>query len=113
MNFNNFTTKSQEAIQQAQQIATGYNHQAIEPAHILKGMLEVDENVIPFLLKKLNINVNQLDNRLDTLIQGFPSVSGGNIYLSEDANKILQKAVASLKSFGDEFVSIEHILLAM
>ncbi len=113
MNFNNFTTKSQEAIQQAQQIATGYNHQAIEPAHILKGMLEVDENVIPFLFKKLNINMQQVNAGVDTLIKGFPAVSGANVYLSEDSNKILQKAVASLKGSGDEFVSIEHILLGM
>src|ERR1700679_812442 len=113
MNFNNFTTKSQEAIQQAQQIASGYNHQSIEPAHILKGMMEVDENVIPFLLKKLNVNIQQLNTGLDKIIQSFPTVQGANAYLSDDSNKMLQKAVSYLKTFGDEFVSIEHILLAM
>ncbi len=113
MNLNNFTTKSQEAIQQAEQIASGYNHQAIEPAHILKGMMEVDENVIPFLLKKLNVNSQQLETGLDKIIKSYPSVSGANVYLSDDSNKVLQKAISYLKGFGDEFVSIEHILMAL
>jgi len=113
MNLNNFTIKSQEAVQQAQQIAAGFEQQSIEPAHILKGVLEVDENVIPFILKKVNANINNITNGVDSLVQGYPRVSGGNQYLSEDGNKVLQKAVSYLKPFGDEFVALEHIFLAV
>jgi len=112
MNFNNFTIKSQEAIQQAQQVASGNGQQSIEPAHFLKGMLAVDENVLPFIFKKANVNLNRVINGVDTLIQSYPKVSGGNPYLSDDSNKLLQKAQAWLKPMGDEFVSLEHLLLA-
>ncbi|OZA60749.1 MAG: ATP-dependent chaperone ClpB, partial [Sphingobacteriales bacterium 39-40-5] len=113
MNLNNFTIKAQEAIQKASEIASGNQQQAIETAHILKGLLSVDENVISYLLKKLNVNINRISEVLDAQIQSFPKVSGSEIYLSSGANSALQKAVSYLKEFKDEFVSVEHVLLGL
>src|SRR3954466_11202535 len=113
MNFNNFTIKAQEAVQKASEIATGNQQQAIETAHILKGLLLVDENVITYLLKKLNVNLNRLNDTLDAQIKSFPKVSGSDVYLSSATNAALQKATAYLKEFKDEFVSVEHILLGI
>ena len=113
MNLNNFTIKAQEAVQKAQEIASGLQQQAIENAHLLKALLSVDENVVGYLLKKLNINISRLGTDLDALIATYPKVSGTNIYLSNSANATLQKAQAYLKDFKDEFVSVEHILLAL
>jgi ATP-dependent Clp protease ATP-binding subunit ClpB len=113
MNFNNFTIKAQEAVQKASEIATGNQQQAIENAHLLKGLLLVDENVISYLLKKLNVNISRLNDTLDKQIESFPKVSGSNVYLSSNANTALQKAQSYLKEFKDEFVSVEHILLGV
>jgi ATP-dependent Clp protease ATP-binding subunit ClpB len=113
MNFNNFTIKAQEAVQKASEIATGNQQQAIENAHLLKGLLLVDENVISYLLKKLNVNLNRLNENLDQQIASYPKVSGSNIYLSSETNSALQKAQSYLKEFKDEFVSVEHILLGI
>ncbi|MGJ1204862.1 ATP-dependent chaperone ClpB [Sphingobacterium lactis] len=113
MNFNNYTIKAQEAIQKASEIATGNQQQAIEPAHIMKALLTVDENVIGHLLKKLNVNINYLTQEVDKLIESYPKVSGSNVYLSNSATAVLQKAQSYLKEFNDEFVSIEHILLGL
>jgi len=113
MNFNNFTIKAQEAVQKASEITTGNQQQAIETAHLLKGLLLVDENVITYLLKKLNVNLNRLNTILDEQIASFPKVSGSNVYLSSNANSALQKATGYLKEFKDEFVSVEHILLGI
>jgi len=113
MNFNNFTIKAQEAVQKASEIATGNQQQAIETAHLLKGLLLVDENVITYLLKKLNVNLNRLNDTLDTQIASFPKVSGSNVYLSSSVNTVLQKAQSYLKEFKDEFVSVEHLLLGI
>lgn len=113
MNFNNFTIKAQEAIQKASEITVGNQQQAIEPAHLLKALLVVDENVVSHLLKKLNANIPLLNESLDSLIAGFPKVSGSNIYLANDTNAIIQKAQSYLKDFNDEFVSVEHLLLAI
>lgn len=113
MNLNNFTTKSQEALQQASQIAFENQQQAIESGHILKGMLEVDENVLPFLFKKQQIDPALINNGVDAIIATYPKVSGGQPYLSNDASQLLQRATAMLKEFGDEYVSLEHLLLAM
>jgi len=113
MNFNNFTIKSQEAVQKAQEIASAFQHQQIENAHLLKGMLSVDENVVPYLLQKLNVNVPIFIKTLDKIIASFPKVSGGEQYLSRDANKVVTKAADIAKEMGDEFVAIEHLLLAM
>lgn len=113
MNLNNFTIKAQEAIQKASEIASGNQQQAIETAHILKGLLSVDENVISYLLKKLNVNLNRISEVLDAQIKSFPKVSGSDIYLSSGANNALQKGMSYLKEFKDEFVSVEHILLGL
>ncbi|WP_367865961.1 ATP-dependent chaperone ClpB [Pedobacter sp. WC2423] len=113
MNFNNFTIKAQEAVQQASEIAQGNQQQAIETAHLLKGLLTVDENVVSYVLKKLNVNLNTLNINLDEQIAKFPKVSGSNGYLSSGANSALQKAQTYLKEFKDEFVSVEHLLLGI
>jgi ATP-dependent Clp protease ATP-binding subunit ClpB len=113
MNFNNFTIKAQEAVQKASEITTGNQQQAIETAHLLKGLLLADENVISYLLKKLNVNLNRLNETLDEQIGSFPKVSGSKSYLSSNSNSALQKATAYLKEFKDEFVSVEHILLGI
>ncbi|MCI4648894.1 ATP-dependent chaperone ClpB [Phaeodactylibacter sp.] len=113
MNLNNFTIKAQEAVQHAQQIAMQEQHQAIEPAHLLKGILQVDENVTPFVLKKLGVNFDNIKKATDSIIQSYPSVSGGSQYLSRTATEVLQKANTYLKDFEDEFVALEHILLAL
>lgn len=113
MNFNNFTIKAQEAIQQASEIAQGNQQQAIETAHLLKGLLTVDENVVSYVLKKLNVNLNVLNQQLDTQIAKFPKVSGSNAYLTSGSNTAIQKAQSYLKEFKDEFVSVEHLLLGI
>jgi len=113
MNLNNYTIKSQEAVQQAQQIATGMGNQSIETGHLLKGILEVDENVTPFILQKLGVNLSIFKQTLDKIVESYAKVSGGNQYLSQNANKALQKATGLLKEFNDEYVSIEHLLLGI
>lgn len=113
MNLNNFTIKSQEAIQQAQQIAQGFGQQQLENEHFFKGILEVDENVAPFILKKLNVNLNLFKQILDSTIQSFPKVSGGDIMLSREANNTLLEANNIAKKMNDEYVSVEHLILAI
>ncbi len=113
MNFNNFTIKSQEAIQQAQQLAQGFGHQQIENEHIFKAIFEVDENVLPFLLKKLDVNINLLQQVLDSTLESFPKVSGGEIQLSREAGKSLNEASIIAKKMNDEYVSIEHLVIAI
>ncbi len=113
MNFNNFTIKSQEAIQHAQQIAQGMGHQQIENEHIFKSISEVEENVLPFILKKLNVNTSILKQILEKELERFPQVSGGDIMLSREANKTLTEASIIAKKMEDEYVSIEHLLLAI
>lgn len=113
MNFANFTIKSQEAIQRAQQLAQSFGHQQIENEHIVKAILEVDENVTPFLLKKLNVNLGLFQQILDSTLQSFPKVSGGEMTLSRDASTALNEASNIARKMNDEFVSIEHLLLAI
>src|SRR5690625_2520422 len=113
MNFNNFTIKSQEAIQQAQQIAHGHGHQQIENEHILKALFEIDENVVPFILKKLNVNVQMLQEILNKQLQSFPKVSCGDLMLSRETARTITEASTIAKKMNDEYVSIEHILLAI
>lgn len=113
MNFNNYTIKSQEAIQQAQQLAQGLGHQQIENEHIMKAILDIDENVTPFLLKKLNVNTGMLQQILDKQLDSFPKVSGGDIILSREAGKTVNEASIIAKKMDDEYVSIEHLLLAI
>ncbi|WP_435412622.1 ATP-dependent chaperone ClpB [Psychroserpens mesophilus] len=113
MNFNNYTIKSQEAIQQAQQLAQSLGHQQIENEHIIKAIFEVDENVLPFILKKLNINIDVLKLALDKQLESFAKVSGGDIMLSREANKALNEASIIAKKMNDEYVSVEHLILAI
>ena len=113
MNFNNLTIKSQEALQIAQQIAQSYGQQQLENEHIFKGILDVDENVTPFILNKLNVNIDLFKKILDSTIQSFPKVSGGEIMLSRDVNTTLTEANIIAKKMNDEYVSIEHLLLAI
>ncbi|MFZ4414528.1 MAG: ATP-dependent Clp protease ATP-binding subunit, partial [Bacteroidales bacterium] len=113
MNFNNFTIKSQEAVQKAMEIALEHQHQAIENVHILKGMMRVDETLVPFLLKKLNVNTAVFIQSLDKIITSLPKTNGGNPYLTNDVNQSLINAANYLKEFGDEYVSIEHLLLGI
>ncbi len=113
MNFNNFTIKSQETIQQAQQLAQGFGHQQIENEHIFKAIFDVDENVLPFLLKKLNVNINLLQQVLDSTLQSFPKVSGGELQLSREAGTALNEATIIAKKMDDEYVSIEHLVIAI
>ncbi|HMU13640.1 MAG TPA: ATP-dependent chaperone ClpB [Flavobacteriales bacterium] len=113
MDLNKFTIRSQQAIQQAQTIATGYGQQMLENGHLLKGILEVDPDVTPFLLKKLNVNVPVMTQALDRIVQGYPKVSGGQVSLSRYSSDALTKALAALKEFGDEFASVEHMLIGI
>ncbi len=113
MNFNNYTIKSQEAIQQAQQLAQGLGHQQIENEHIFKALFDVDENVLPFLLKKLNVNVALLQQILDKEIESFSKVSGADLMISREASKALNEASIIAKKMNDDFVSIEHLILAI
>ena len=113
MNFNNFTIKSQEAVQRAQQIAIGNETQIIELGHILKGAFEIDQNVIPFIFKKLGVNFNAVDQALDRIIEGYPKVSGGSVNLSRFSNEAMNKAANFAEQSKDEFVSIEHMLFGL
>ena len=113
MNFNNYTIKSQETLQQAQQIAQSYGHQHIENEHLFKALFEVDENVLPFLLKKLNSNTALLKQLLDKQLESFPKVTDADITLSRAAGKSLTEAAIIAKQMKDEYVSIEHIILAI
>ncbi len=113
MNINKFTIKSQEAIQLSQQLAQSFGQQQIENEHIFKAIFEVDENVAPFILKKLNVNVPLFQQILDSTIQSFPKVTGGEIMLSRTANTTLNESEIIAKKMNDEFVSIEHLLLAI
>jgi ATP-dependent Clp protease ATP-binding subunit ClpB len=113
MNINKFTIKSQEAIQLSQQLTQSLGQQQIENEHIFKAIFEVDENVAPFILKKLNVNVPLFLQILDSTIQSFPKVSGGEIMLSRTANTTLNEAEIIAKKMNDEFVSVEHLILAI
>ena len=113
MNLNNFTIKSQEAVQKASTLAHAHQNQAVENGHLLKGLMTEAEDVVSFLLNKQNINISNLTKVLDKVIESYPKVAGGEEYLSPAANAALQKAIAISKDFGDQFVSIEHILLGI
>jgi len=113
MNFNNYTIKAQEAVQQAQQIATVNQNQAIETAHLIKGIMAADDNVLRFLTNKLGIDFNAFEKGIDSIIRAYPKVQGGEQFLSNDASKALQKAEAMMKDFGDQFITIELIILGI
>ena len=114
MNLSQFTIKAQEAVQKAQEFALAKDHQAIETGHLLKALLTVDEEVISYALKKVNANRSRIDQALDGIIESYAKVSGNSQqYLSNQAQKVLAKASNYIKRFGDEFVTIEHLFLAL
>ena len=113
MNFNNFTIKSQEAFQQALTVASANGQQTIEPVHLIKGILEIDESVTPYILKKLNVNPSNFSKVVDSVLHSIPKVSGGQVTLSGATNTVITKASVFAKEFKDEFVSIEHLLLGL
>jgi ATP-dependent Clp protease ATP-binding subunit ClpB len=113
MNFEKFTIKSQEALQKSAEIALVKEHQAIEPGHLFKAILETDENVSNYLFKKLAINNVALQIKLDEIIQSYPRVSGQQPYLSAASNSILQGAEKELREFKDEYIAVEHLILAL
>lgn len=113
MDLNKFTIKSQQALQEAQQVAMSHENQAIENGHILKGILNTDKNVTPFILKKLGANPTVIEQALDQIIASYPKVQGGEIALSRSGNSTLQYAINAAREMEDDFVSIEHLLLGM
>ena len=113
MNFNNYTIKSQEAIQRAQQLAQGLGQQDIQVEHIFKGIQEVDNNVLPFILKKLQVNTTTLGQAVEKALASYPKVQGGQMSLSRTAGEVLTEASNIAKKMNDEYVSIEHLLLAI
>lgn len=113
MNFEKFTIKSQEALQKSAELVSGLEQQAIEPGHLLKAILETDENVSGYLFKKIGVNQTLLTRKLDELVQQYPRVSGHQPYLSAASNSVLQAAEKELRAFKDEYISIEHLLLAL
>ncbi len=113
MDFTKFTNKSQTVIQNAQFLAEGKGQQAIEPGHLLKAIFTEDKDVIPYLLTKLNVNQKILESTVDSIIESYSKVSGGQVYLSNNTQKILTNAIQEAKSFGDEFVTIEMIVYTM
>ena len=113
MNLNNFTLKSQEVIQSAQQLTQQLGHQQIENEHLFKGLLEVDNNVLPFVFKKLQVNFSLLEKLTDKALESLPKVSGGDIVLSPNASKTMINAINLSKASKDEFVATQHLLLAL
>ncbi len=113
MDISKFTIKSQEVIQQAQNIAESSGNQAIETGHLLKAILLTDQDVAPYLFGKLNVNQKILEAALDRILTSYSKVEGGQLYLSQNANKVLTNALSEMKSFGDEFVSVELLLMGM
>ena len=113
MNTNNYTIKSQEALQNAVQLAQSKGQQAIETGHLLKAVINVGENVTHFIFNKLGVNSHNLLSALDRIIDSYPRVSGGEVYLSPDSNKALEKATRLAKDMGDQYISLEHILLGL
>ena len=113
MNFNNFTIKAQEAVQEAVNLVQAKGQQAIEPVHLLAGVMKVGENITRFIFQKLGVNEQQVALVLDRQIDSLPKVSGAEPYLSRESNEVFQKAMDYSKQLGDEFVSIEPVLLAI
>ena len=113
MNFDNFTIKSQEAIQKAVEIVRNHNEQSIEPVHLLKGILQVGESLTSYLFQKLGVNAGLLNNQVDREIESLPKVNGGEPYLSREANDALQKAIDYSNKLGDQFVGLEAMLMGL
>ena len=113
MNIQNYTIKSQEVLQRAQSLATELSHQSIEPSHLLKALLEIDENVCPYLLKKLGTQITYIESVIKESLYALPRVQGGQQFLSNDSQKVLQKAESIIKDWGDDFIALEHLLYAL
>ena len=113
MNINQFTIKSQEAIGKAQEIAQSHQSQTVENFHLLKGMILSDDYLVPNLMKKLGVNLSRLNDALDQAINTQPRSSGSELYYSSEVSKTFNEAIALAKKMGDEYVSIEHLLLAV
>ena len=113
MNLNNLTIKSQEALQRAHQIALEHEHQAIEAGHLMKGLLDVDENVTPFIFKKLGVNYSAVKQAIDSMVSSYAKGNAASQYLSRTAVDVVQYANNYLKEFGDEYVALEHLLLGL
>ena len=113
MNLNNFTLKSQEVIQTAQQLTQQFGHQQIENEHLFKALLEVDDNVLPFVFKKLQVNYSLLEKLTNSALESLPKISGGDIVLSPNTSKTLINAINLSKGSKDEFVATQHLLLAL
>ncbi len=113
MNFEKFTIKSQEALQKSAEIAVSKQQQAIEPGHLLKAILETDENVSGYIFKKLNVNEIILNTKLEEILNSYPHISGQQSYLSTTSNGVLQQAEKELREFKDEYIAVEHLLLAL
>ena len=113
MNFNNFTIKSQEAVQEAVNLTRARGQQAIDPAHLMNGVLKVGESVTNFLFQKLGVNGQQVAALVDRQIESLPKVSGGEPYLSRESNEVLQRAVELSKEMGDQYVALEELILAL
>src|SRR5690349_18493234 len=115
MNLNNYTIKAQESIQAAQQVAFNSGSANIETAHLLKALLDDEDSPVEYLLKKNNVNIQYVENKLNDIIGRLPKTEGGQPAqsISRDLNNVLLYAASTLKHFGDEFVSVEHLLLAI
>lgn len=113
MNLNNYTIKAQTVIQNALQLVSDYQQLGIEPGHLLQAILQTDEENVQFLLNKLSVNQVQLKEHLHSLIHSYPKASGAQPYFSNDAQAVLNKAASYLKTFKDDFIAVEHLLLAL
>lgn len=113
MNLDKLTTKTQEVIQHAQLTAQGMIQQAIEPGHLMKSMLEVENSVLPFLIKDLGINEDVFKKTINGIVESYPKVTGGQVYFSNDANKTLALAFKAMENFKDEFLSVEVLFYAL
>lgn len=113
MDIQKLTIKSQEALQKAEQLATSNGHQAIDNVHLLKGILMADKDVVPYLFSKLNVNTSMVEKALDKMLENIAKVSGGQLYLTPQAQSTLNNAFIEMKNFGDEFVSIEVLLYSL
>jgi len=114
MTYDNFTTKAQEAILKAQQLAAGLDQQQVDTTHLIKGIIEIDENVANFLLQKVGVNMASLRLKLEDAVKGYPKVKGTEKqFLTNDANRALSRAKKMLSKFGDEYISIELIFLGI
>ena len=113
MNLNNLTIKARDVIQRSQQLAQENGQQAIEPGHVLKALLDLDDSVAPFIFKKMGASPQVIKQATDSIVQSYPKVTGGEPYLARPTAALLTKANSYLKTFGDEFVALEHLLLGL